>query len=73
MRASGGVREKARNSRADRERLRGSARDLYRFSFVRYYFGYEVDVFNTRHLDRFFHDVLDLFLGLHQTLSHTMD
>ena len=37
---SGGVRGKVRNSKADRHRLRGSARDLYRFSFVRYYFGY---------------------------------
>ena len=73
MGASGGVRGKAQNSRADRDRLRGSARDLYRFSFVRYYIGYFDDVFNTRHFDLFFHDVLDLFLGLHQTLSHTMD
>ena len=43
------------------------------FHIFRYYFGYEVDVFNTRHLDLFFHDVLDFFLELHQTLSHTMD
>ena len=43
------------------------------FHFVRYYLGYYDDVFDTRHLVLFFHDVLDLFLGLHQTLSQTMD
>ena len=43
------------------------------FLIVRYYFRHEDDVFDTRHLDLFFHDVLDFFLGLHQTLSHTMD
>ena len=31
------------------------------------------DVFDARHFALFFHDVLDLFLGLHQTLSRTMD
>ena len=35
--------------------------------------GYYDDVFDTRHFDLFFDDVLDLFLGLHQTMSHTMD
>ena len=43
------------------------------FLIVRYYFRHEDDVFDTRHLDLFFHNVLDFFLGLHQTLSHTMD
>ena len=43
------------------------------FHFVRYYLGYDDDVFETRHFVLFFHDVLDLFLGLHQTLSQTMD
>ena len=43
------------------------------FHFVRYYLGYYDDVFDTRHFVLFFHDVLDLFLGLHQTLSQTMD
>ena len=43
------------------------------FHFVRYYLGYYDDVFETRHFVLFFHDVLDLFLGLHQTLSQTMD
>ena len=43
------------------------------FLIVRYYFRHEDDVFDTRHLDLSFHDVLDFFLGLHQTLSHTMD
>ena len=43
------------------------------FHIFRYYFGYEGYVFNTRHLDLFFHDVLDFFIGLHQTPSHTMD
>ena len=32
-------------------------------------FGYYNDVFDTRRFVLFFHDVLDLFLGLHQTLS----
>ena len=36
------------------------------FHFVRYYLGYYDDVFDTRHFVLFFHDVLDLFLGLHQ-------
>ena len=35
-------------------------------------FGYYDDVFDTRYFVLFFHDVLDLFLGLHQTLSQTM-
>ena len=43
------------------------------FHFVRYYLGYYDDLFDTRHFVLFFHDVLDLFLGLHQTLSQTMD
>ena len=43
------------------------------FLIVRYYFRHEDDLFDTRHLDLFFHDVLDFFLGLHQTLSHIMD
>ena len=43
------------------------------FHFVRYYLGYYDDVFDTRHFVLFFHNVLDLFLGLHQTLSQTMD
>ena len=41
--------------------------------FVRYYLGYDDDVFDTRYFVLFIHDVLDLFLGLHQTLSQTMD
>ena len=43
------------------------------FHFVRYYLGYDDDVLDTRHFVLFVHDVLDLFLGLHQTLSQTMD
>ena len=43
------------------------------FHFVRYYLGYDDDVFEIRYFVLFFHDVLDLFLGLHQTLSQTMD
>ena len=43
------------------------------FHFVRYYLGYDDDVLDTRHCVLFVHDVLDLFLGLHQTLSQTMD
>ena len=43
------------------------------FHFVRYYLGYDDDVLDTRHVVLFVHDVLDLFLGLHQTLSQTMD
>ena len=43
------------------------------FHFVRYYLGYYDDVFDTRHFVLFFHDVLDIFLGLHRTLSQTMD
>ena len=43
------------------------------FHFVRYYLGYYDAVFDTRNFVLFFHDVLDLFLGLHQTLSQTMD
>ena len=43
------------------------------FHFVKYYLGYYDDVFDTRHFVLFFHYVLDLFLGLHQTLSFTMD
>ena len=35
--------------------------------------GYDDDVFEMRHFVLFFHDVLDLFIGLHQTLSQTMD
>ena len=41
--------------------------------FVIYYLGYDDDVFDTRYSVLFIHDVLDLFLGLHQTLSRTMD
>ena len=41
--------------------------------FVRYYLGYDDDVFDTRYSVLFIHDVLDLFLGLHQTLPRTMD
>ena len=74
IRASGGVRTEARISRSRGSRLRESARDLYRFPFfVRYYLGYDDDVFDTRYFVLFIHDVLDLFLGLHQTLSQTMD
>ena len=36
-------------------------------------FGYENDVFTTKHFHRFIHYVLDLFLGLHRTLSYVMD
>ena len=43
------------------------------FHFVRYYLGYDDDVLDTRHFVLFVHDVLNLFLGLHQTLSQTMD
>ena len=43
------------------------------FLIVRYCFGYEDDVFNTRHFHLFFHYVLDLFLGLRRTLSYVMD
>ena len=41
--------------------------------FFRNYLGYDDDVFEIRYFVLFFHDVLDLFLGLHQTLSQTMD
>ena len=33
-------------------------------------FGYENDVFTTKHFHHFIHYVLDLFLGLHRTLSY---
>ena len=36
-------------------------------------FGSYDDVFDTIHFVSFFHDVLNLFLGLYQTLSQTMD
>ena len=36
-------------------------------------FGYENNVFTTKHFHRFIHYVLDLFLGLHRTLSYVMD
>ena len=70
---SGGVRPEARISRARGSRLREIARDSFRFSFLLDYRGYYDDVFDTRHFVLFSHDVLDLFLGLHQTLSQTMD
>ena len=73
IRASGSVRPEAMNSRAEQHSLRESAWDLYRFSFFGYFFAYYDDVFETRHFVISFHDVLDLFLGLHQTLSQTMD
>ena len=74
FRASGSVRAEARISRARGSRLRESARDLYCFPFfIGYYLGYDDDVFDTRHSVLFVHDVLDLFLGLHKTLSQTMD
>ena len=36
-------------------------------------FGSHDDVFRTIHFVSFFHDVLNLFLGLYKTLSQTMD
>ena len=46
---------------------------LYHFSIVLDIFGSHDDVFHTIHFVSFLHDVLSLFLGLHQTLSQTMD
>ena len=46
---------------------------LYHFSIVLDIFGSHDDVFHTIHFVSFLHDVLNLFLGLHQTLSQTMD
>ena len=46
---------------------------LYHLSIVLDIFESHDDVFHTIHFVSFFHDVLNLFLGLHQTLSRTMD
>ena len=46
---------------------------LYHFSIVLDIFGSHYDVFHTIHFVSFLHDVLNSFLGLHQTLSQTMD
>ena len=46
---------------------------LYHLSIVLDIFESHDDVFHTIHFVSFFHDVLNLFLGLHQTLSQTMD
>ena len=46
---------------------------LYHFSIVLDIFGSHDDVFHIIHFVSFLHDVLNLFLGLHQTLSQTMD
>ena len=73
IRVSGSVRREARISRA---RVIQTSRECPRFVPLFIFldsFGYYDDVFDTRHFVLFFHDVLDLFLGLHQTLSQTMD
>ena len=64
--------ERHESPEAEGHRLRGSARDCIAFHFLDI-FGYEDDVFNTRHFHLFFHYVLDLFLGLRRTLSYVMD
>ena len=46
---------------------------LYHLSIVLVIFASHDDVFHTIHFVSFLHDVLNLFLGLHQTLSQTMD
>ena len=71
-----GIRRRTRKSTVFQSILTQNSRKcpgFILFLIVRYYLRHEDDVFDTRHLDLFFHDVLDFFLGLHQTLSHTMD
>ena len=46
---------------------------LYLLSIVLDIFESHDDVFHTIHFVAFFYDVLNSFLGLHQTLSQTMD
>ena len=46
---------------------------LYHLSIVFDLFGSHDDVFHTIHFVSCLHDVLNLFLGLHQTLAQTMD
>ena len=72
IRASGSMRREAQNFRAEQHSLQGTSWNLYRFSFFDI-FGSHDDVFRTIHFVSFFHDVLNLFLGLYQTLSQTMD
>ena len=51
------------------------SRNFLDFSIVfqLFFFGSHDDVFHNIHFVSFLHDVLNLFLGLHQTLSQTMD
>ena len=67
------MRRETRNLRAEQHSLQGTSGILYHFSIVLDIFGSHDDVFHTIHFVSFFHDVLNLFLGLYQTLSQTMD
>ena len=69
-RTCGGRHEKREQSNTAFKELLGI---LYHFSIVLDIFGSHDDVLHTIYFVSFLHDVLNLFLGLHQTLSQTMD
>ena len=73
-RASGSVRLEARNFRTCNTDFKDLFGFLYWFFFiVLIIFGSHEDVIHITYFVSFLHDVLNLFLGLHQTLSQTMD
>ena len=65
------VRTKARNSRA--EESDGDLEEVLGLRIVSHFLWIQNNVFHTKHFHRFIHYVLDLFLGLHRTLSYVMD
>ena len=68
------VRPEIRNFRACNTDFKDLFGFLYWFFFiVLIIFGSHEDVIHITYFGSFLHDVLNLFLGLHQTLSQTMD
>ena len=74
IRASGGVRRETQNQRTEQHSLQGTSGIFVSLvNCFGYFLESHDDVFHTIYFVSFLHDVLNLFLGLHQTLSQTMD
>ena len=73
IRASGGVRRETQNWRTEQHSLQGTSWNSVSLINCLDILESHDDVFHTIYFVVFFHDVLNSFLGLHQTLSQTLD
>ena len=68
-----GIGERTAGDTKIESRTTQPSKNFLDFSIVWIIFGSHDDVFHTIYFVSFFYDVLNSFLGLHQTLSQTMD